>query len=46
MISRLEDFKVYNLAMELGEVVWNMVSKWNTFERNTIGGQLVLTPNT
>ena len=41
MISRLEDFKVYNLAMELGEVVWNVVGNWDAFQRNTIGVQLV-----
>jgi len=37
----LEDFQVYNLAMELGEEVYSMVIKWNYFDRDTIGKQLV-----
>lgn len=38
---KLDDFRVYNLSMELGEQVWNIVSKWNYFEKDTIGKQLV-----
>ncbi|MBI1769033.1 MAG: four helix bundle protein [Bacteroidetes bacterium] len=41
MIKSLEDFKVYNLAMELGEKVWELVSAWGYFEKDTIGKQLV-----
>jgi four helix bundle protein len=41
MITRLEDFKVYNLAMILGEEVWNIVNDWGYFEKDTIGKQLV-----
>ncbi len=41
MITNLEDFKAYNLAMELGEKVWNIVEKWNYFEKDTLGKQLV-----
>ena len=41
MIKTLEDFKVYNLAMELGEEVWNCVSTWRYFEKDTVGKQLV-----
>lgn len=41
MISKLEDFKAYNLAMELGEEVWDVVIKWNTFEKDTLGKQFV-----
>jgi four helix bundle protein len=41
MITRLEDFKVYNLAMNLGEEVWNIVNSWGYFEKDTIGKQLV-----
>jgi hypothetical protein len=37
MINDLEEFKTYNRAMELGEVVWDMVIKWNYFEKDTIG---------
>lgn len=41
MIENLEDFKTYNRAMELGEEVWDIVIKWNYFEKDTIGKQLV-----
>ncbi|MGE0772162.1 MAG: four helix bundle protein [Cyclobacteriaceae bacterium] len=41
MISKLEDFKAYDLAMELGEEVWDVVIKWNTFEKDTLGKQFV-----
>ena len=37
----LEELKVYQLAMEVGEESWTIVSKWNHFERDTIGKQLV-----
>lgn len=41
MISRLEDFKAYNLAMEMGEEVWKIVIGWGYFEKDTVGKQLV-----
>jgi four helix bundle protein len=41
MITKLEDFKVYNLAMSLGEEVWSVVNAWGFFEKDTIGKQLV-----
>lgn len=41
MISRLEDFKAYNLAMEIGEEVWKTVAGWGYFEKDTVGKQLV-----
>jgi four helix bundle protein len=41
MIKNLEDFKVYNLSMAVAEEVWTLVTKWNYFEKDTIGKQLV-----
>ena len=41
MIKNLEDFKVYNLSMAVAEEVWILVAKWNYFEKDTIGKQLV-----
>jgi four helix bundle protein len=37
----LEDLEVYNLSMELGDTVWFIVEKWGTFEKDTVGKQLV-----
>ena len=37
----IEELKVYQLSMELGEVVWDVVSDWEFFEKDTIGKQLV-----
>lgn len=41
MIKNLEDFKAYNLAMEVGERAWNSIISRNYFEKDTIGKQLV-----
>ena len=38
---KLEELKVCNLSMELGERVWNIVNKWNYFAKDTVGKQLV-----
>ncbi|MBS4062114.1 MAG: four helix bundle protein [Bacteroidetes bacterium] len=38
---KLEDFKVYQMAMEIGEEVWNTVTKWDYFAKDTIGKQFV-----
>ena len=38
---KLEELNVYNLAMELGERVWNIVIKWDYFAKDTVGKQLV-----
>src|SRR5687767_932332 len=41
MISRLEEFQLYNLAMEIGEEVWKIVMTWGYFEKDTVRKQLV-----
>ena len=38
---KLEEFKTYNLSMEIGEKVWTIVKGWNWFEKDTVGKQLV-----
>jgi four helix bundle protein len=38
---KLEDFKVYQMAMETGEEVWKIVIKWDYFAKDTIGKQFV-----
>jgi len=37
----IDDLKVYGLSMNLGEKIWSIVIKWDTFEKDTIGKQLV-----
>ena len=41
MIKSLDDFKVYNLAMELSEEIWGVVIGWDYFQKDTVGKQLV-----
>jgi four helix bundle protein len=36
-----EKLRVYGLAEKLADEVWTMAVKWNTFARQTVGGQLV-----
>ncbi len=38
---KLEDLQVYQLSMEIGEKVWNIVINWDYFLKDTIGKQLV-----
>jgi four helix bundle protein len=38
---KLEDLKVYTLAMEIGNQCWNVVNDWSYFEKDTTGKQLV-----
>ena len=37
----LEDLDVYQLSLDIGEEVWNLVSEWKQFERIAIGSQFV-----
>ena len=36
-----EELKVYQLAEQLTDEIWDMVIQWNYFEKDTIGKQLV-----
>lgn len=38
---KLEELQVYQLSMELGEKIWEIVINWNYFLKDTIGKQLV-----
>ena len=38
---RLEDLEVYKVAMEIGEIVWKVVAKWEYFAKKTLGAQYV-----
>lgn len=41
MITTLEEFNVYNLALKLGGDIWSIVIKWSYFEKDTVGKQFV-----
>ena len=41
MIINLEDLKVYQIAMEIGEEVWKVVSKWDHFSKIAVGSQWI-----
>ncbi|PIZ71123.1 four helix bundle protein [Candidatus Peregrinibacteria bacterium CG_4_10_14_0_2_um_filter_43_11] len=38
-IKNLKDLEVYQLARELGKLVWNIVIQWDYSKRKTIGDQ-------
>ena len=38
---KLEELKVYCVAVEIGELVWNIVLTWNPFAKHTLGKQFV-----
>ena len=40
-IVKLDDFEVYNLAVNLGEEIYTLVESWRYFDKDTIGKQLV-----
>ena len=37
----LEELQVYNLSMDIAERVWSIIYKWNYFEKDTVGKQLI-----
>jgi len=38
---KLSDFEIYNLALELGDKVYDLVIEWDYFQKDTIGKQLI-----
>jgi four helix bundle protein len=40
-IESFEDLHVYRLAEDLGDRIWQIVSKWSDFAKNTLGYQIV-----
>lgn len=37
----LKDLEIYQLAMDISKKVWDLVSYWNYFEKDTVGKQFV-----
>jgi four helix bundle protein len=40
-IIKLEDLEIYQLALAIGEDVWQVVDRWSYFPKRTIGTQFV-----
>lgn len=38
---KLEELEVYQMAVDIGEKVWNVVDEWKPFAKRTVGEQLV-----
>jgi len=38
---KLEEFRIYQDAMEMGEKIWDIVKVWDKFAKDTMGKQLV-----
>ena len=38
---KLGNLEVFKVAMQIGEMAWTTVSKWNYFEKDTLGKQFV-----
>lgn len=37
---KLEELEIYRLSMEISDEIWDMVNRWEYFEKNGIGRQL------
>lgn len=40
-VLKLEDLEVYKVAMQIAEMVWAIVDKWEYFSKKTLGAQYV-----
>ena len=38
---KLTDLRVYNISSEIGDLIWEIVEKWDYFQKDTIGKQFV-----
>ena len=38
---KIEDLKAYQVAMEVGEMVYSIVERWDYFDKKTLGSQIV-----
>ncbi|MFO7527094.1 MAG: four helix bundle protein [Ignavibacteriaceae bacterium] len=41
MKTKFENLEIFILAEKLADEIWEMVIKWETFSKNTVGKQLV-----
>lgn len=38
---KIEDLEIYNLSMDFSDKIWNLVTKWDYFAKDTLGKQWV-----
>jgi four helix bundle protein len=38
--ERLEDLRVYQMAFDIGENIWDQIAEWKYFEKDVVGRQL------
>jgi four helix bundle protein len=38
---KLEDLQVYQLSMAIGDKIWEIVTRWDYFAKDTVGKQMV-----
>jgi len=38
---KFEDLEVYKLSMDLSDKIWNVVFRWDNFQKDTLGKQWV-----
>lgn len=38
---RLEDLEVYQMSEQIADMIWDICSSWDNFERDTVGKQVV-----
>ena len=41
----LEELKVYQLAMDIGELIFNTTGKWDLFNKKSLGNQYLRAAN-
>ncbi|MCD6330079.1 MAG: four helix bundle protein [Candidatus Cloacimonetes bacterium] len=41
MIKSLDDFQVYQLAMDIAEEIYPIIRGWDYFDQDTLGKQLI-----
>jgi four helix bundle protein len=41
MTLKLEELEVYQVSMDIGELVWKIVLNWDSFSKFTLGSQIV-----
>ncbi len=41
MVSKLEDLVAYQVAIEIGDEIYDLVVKWSFFDKDTLGKQIV-----